>query len=158
MSIQNILGNVASTLSHQASASQGAASDAIQALVGRTSATFSILWDGGFVGMNAAVLETMTEAVNKLLQAVEGKLQEFNENETFVTGLAGEAREAAGEYVKAVKTLLLAYASTYRNFIALARESVETMKAGDTANAATIRDTAAEVNARAAEITAQIRE
>ena len=67
-------------------------------------------------------------------------------------GFIGVNTKAASEYVKAVNTLLIAYVTTYRNFIKLADESVAQMKAGDTSNAASIRDAAAEIRARAEEI------
>lgn len=137
--IEDIISNTASTVSNYSRAAIDTATNAIKTTVGTAAATISSLYDGGFVGINASNITTITDAVNNMITKIEAEMDNFNVNTEFSVGVKGEAEAAASEYVKAVKELVAAYVSTYKTFIKLANDSVEQMQTGDTANAQSIR-------------------
>lgn len=142
MAINDILSNIGSSLSHSAQSDLGNLKAMWDNMVGGATATFQTLWSGGFVGIDVNNYETIRNAIIEMVDKIEGVLSQFNANAEMETGLKGEAAEAASDYVKAVNELLLAYATTYKNFIKLADNAVEQMKQGDTQNAAEIRNEA----------------
>ena len=72
-------------------------------------------------------------------------VDKFNTNANIDIALKGKARDAAVEYVDAIKTLLNAYVSTYRNFNERVKEAVEAMSVGDLENANVIRSDAQDI-------------
>lgn len=152
MSIENILSTAGAAVSSVFNNTVNSVSNLFESAIGSAVTSFSVLWDGGFVGIDVNNYTVIKDEIDTLMTKVEETLSQFNAAAEFETGLKGEAADAASEYVKAVNDLLIAYVTTYRNFIKLADESVAQMKAGDTANAASIRDAAAEIRSRAEEI------
>lgn len=150
--IQDVLGNVGSIGAHIVEGGVSKVGNVFEAALGNVRASFSTLWSGGFVGINVNNYEVIRTAIQDMINKIEGVLSSFNANAEFETGLKGEAAEAGSEYVKAVNELLLAYATTYKNFIKLADEAVEQMRQGDTQNAAAIRSDAENLRAEAAKI------
>lgn len=152
MSIENILSNAGAAISNGFKNSAATLGAMFQNAIGTAQATFSTLWDGGFVGIDVNNYTVIRDEIDTLMTKVEQVLTQFNANAEFETGVKGEAADAAAEYVKAVNELLIAYVTTYRNFIKLADDAVAQMKAGDQQNAASIRTAADEIRSRAAEI------
>lgn len=152
MSIENILSTAGAAVSSVFNNTVNSIGNLFESAIGSAVTSFSVLWDGGFVGIDVNNYTVIKDEIDALMTKVEETLTQFNAAAEFETGIKGEAADAASEYVKAVNTLLIAYVTTYRNFIKLADESVAQMKAGDTSNAASIRDAAAEIRARAEEI------
>lgn len=152
MSIENILSNAGAAISNGFKNTASTLGAMFQNAIGSATATFSTLWDGGFVGIDVNNYMVIRDEIDALMTKVEQVLSEFNAQAEFETGVKGEASEAASEYVKAVNELLIAYVTTYRNFIKLADDAVEQMKQGDTQNAASIRSAADEIRARANDI------
>jgi ElaB/YqjD/DUF883 family membrane-anchored ribosome-binding protein len=152
MSIENILSNAGAAISNGFKNSAATLGAMFQNAIGTAQATFSTLWDGGFVGIDVNNYTVIRDEIDTLMTKVEQVLTQFNANAEFETGVKGEAADAASEYVKAVNELLIAYVTTYRNFIKLADDAVAQMKAGDQQNAASIRTAADEIRSRAAEI------
>lgn len=152
MSIENILSNAGAAISNGFKNTASTLGAMFQNAIGSATATFSTLWDGGFVGIDVNNYMVIRDEIDALMTKVEQVLSEFNAQAEFETGVKGEAADAASEYVKAVNELLIAYVTTYRNFIKLADDAVEQMKQGDTQNAASIRSAADEIRARANDI------
>lgn len=145
MSIQNLAGNVVSNVRHTLEGGIQGVSARLQNLLGGAVAQVSSLWDGGFVGINnnpEALKTALTTYINELNDIVNG----FNTDAYIDGALKGEAKEAAVEYVKAIKDLLAAYTSTYKSFIdLLENQALTTMTQGDTDNAASIRSDAQDI-------------
>lgn len=137
--IEDLVNNVTSNVSNAARSAFDTATNTIRNVLGTANATLGSLYDGGFVGINANNIDTITTAVNNMITQVEGVLAGFNAAVEFEAGLKGEAAAAASEYVAAVKELVFAYTSTYKNFIKLANDAAEQWKTGDTANAQAIQ-------------------
>lgn len=152
MSIRNIATNVGSLINHGADSLITNAGSAITALVGSTQKALQSAWTGGFVGVNVDNYEEIKTVIQKFIDDIEGALSQFNTSVDWTTGLKGEAAAAANEYVKAVNELLLAYATTYKEFLKVADDAMMAWAEGDRDNAAAIRDAAQELKAKAAEI------
>lgn len=152
MSIKNIAGNVVSNLSHTLEGGIQGISSRMQNLLGGAVAEVSALWDGGFVGITQnpeALVNALSTYIKELDEIVEG----FN-TEAYIDGaLKGEAKEAAVEYVRAIKELLSAYTSTYKNFTQILQEMALTSFAqGDKDNAQAITSDAQDIRTEAANI------
>ena len=152
MSIQNIVTNVADAIEVRDRNSVTVLRNVMQAAIGEARSNWASLWDGGFVGIDANNIGVLTDEINRIVSRVEEIANNFNAEQQFDGALAGYARIATQEYVDAVKKLLIAFASTYRNFSTLAESSAKAMSEGDTENAAEIRAARDEVQQRADEI------
>jgi hypothetical protein len=152
MSIENILSTAGAAVSSVFNNTVNSIGNLFESAIGSAVTSFSVLWDGGFVGIDVNNYTVIRDEIDTLMTKVEQVLTQFNANAEFETGVKGEAADAASEYVKAVNELLIAYVTTYRNFIKLADDAVAQMKAGDQQNAASIRTAADEIRSRAAEI------
>lgn len=139
MSIQNIVGNVGSMLSNAKDIGVQYISANLQNLIGGATAKLETLWNGGFVGIDTDNALTLKDEIEKYIARLNDIIEGFN-TETYIGGaLKGQAAEAASEYVSAIKTLISAYITTYRNFNDILLNTVESMKSGDTENANAIR-------------------
>lgn len=112
------------------------------------------LYSGGFVGINADNINQITDDVNGLvIDPIENILSGFGgTEETFNPGLKGQAATAAVDYVQSIKQLLAAYISTYKNFITLAGQSLESMQTNDQGNAEIIQSASQSIQQMASEI------
>lgn len=116
MSIQSIAGNIGSSIYRGVGGTFSEIGNRIENLLGGAVAQLSSLWDGGFVGFDMNNYQILTSAIEAHVQAMEVIISSFN-TEAYIGGaLKGEAMEAAIEYVRAIKQLLDAYATTYRDF------------------------------------------
>lgn len=152
MSIKNIAGNVVSNISHTLEGGIQGISSRMQNLLGGAVAEVSALWDGGFVGITqnpAALVDALTNYINELDDIVEG----FN-TEAYIDGaLKGQAKDAAVEYVRAIKELLSAYTSTYKNFTSILNDmALTSFDQGDKENAQAINSDAEDIRTEAANI------
>lgn len=152
MSIQNIVTNIADALEVRDRNAVTVLRNTMQAAIGEARSNWASLWDGGFVGIDANNIGVLTDEVNRIITRIDEIANNFNAEQQFDGALAGDAKLATQEYVEAVKELLKAFVSTYRNFIKLAEESAAAMTQGDTENAAAIRAARDEVQQRASEI------
>ena len=145
MSIQNLTGNVVSNIRHTLEGGIQGISARLQNLLGGAVAQVSALWDGGFVGINnnpEALKTALTTYIAELNDIVNG----FNTDAYIDGALKGEAKDAAVEYVKAIKDLLSAYTTTYNHFIEILEDqALTTMAQGDTDNAQSIRSDAQDI-------------
>lgn len=152
MSIESLAGLASSSIDANGKVLLGQISRNIQNIIGMGSASLSSLWEGEFVGIDRTNWTLIKEAIEKLMSSVLAVMDGFNENTIITSGLRGEAAEAAKEYVQAVKSLLIAYVSTYKNFITLADQAVQSMDSGDKQNAEAIRKDVDAIRNQAAEI------
>ena len=106
------------------------------------------------VGINENNIDNIEEDINTLIiNPINQILDEFGGGTgVFDKGLKGDANEAAAKYIQAVKNLLLAYVSTYKNFITLCYESLEAMKQNDAGNAEVIQNAQQTIQQMANEI------
>ena len=116
MSIQNIVGNEISSLYHSAAGGVEALGIRIETMLSGATATLNSLWDGGFVGIDTANYTILTEAIDAHVKSLENIINNFNTDAYIDSALKGQAREEAVVYVKAIKDLLSAYATSYREF------------------------------------------
>lgn len=116
MSIQNLVGNGISGVFHHDVGNLQQIGSRIEALLSGATARLESLWDGGFVGIDTANYTILTDAIDAHVKALEDVINNFN-TEAYIDGaLKGQARDEAVVYVKAIKSLLEAYATTYRQF------------------------------------------
>ncbi len=116
MSIQNVVGNEISNAYHSAAGTIQEIGSKVETLLSGATAQLSSLWDGGFVGIDTANYTILTEAIDAHVKSLEDIVENFN-TEAYIDGaLKGQAREEAVVYVKAIKNLLGAYATSYREF------------------------------------------
>lgn len=145
ISNQQFLGNLASKAFHGKAGNIIEVSSKLEAIIGGATAKYSTLWDGGFVGIDTANYTVLIDAINNYIASLNSIIESFNTEANITGALKGEAQAAAIEYVAAIKKLLEAYVSSYKNFNYLLEDSVESMKSGDTGNATAIRTEAQEV-------------
>lgn len=139
MSIQNIAGTVGSLLSNGKDIGLQYISTGLQNILGGASAKLETLWSGGFVGIDTENALTLRDEIEKYISRLNDIIEGFN-TDTYVGGaLKGQAADAATEYVNAIKSLISAYITSYRNFNGLLERTVEEMQKGDTENATAIR-------------------
>ena len=149
MSIQNLIGNGISGAYHMGAGTLQEVGSRIESLLSGATARIESLWDGGFVGIDTVNYTILTEAIDAHVKSLEDIINNFNTDAYIDGALRGQARDEAVLYVKAIKQLLEAYATTYRQFnIALTGaahgESIEDssiiaqMLAGDQSNAQAI--------------------
>ncbi len=145
MSIKNLAGNVVSNVRHTLEGGIQGISARLQNLLGGATANLQTLWDGGFVGINEnpeTLVNALTTYINELQQIVDG----FKEDAVIEGALQGDAKVAAQQYVKAIKSLLDAYTTTYKSFIdLLENKAVVSMKSGDVENAQSIMSDAQDI-------------
>lgn len=116
MSIQNIVGNEISNIYHGATGTLQEIGSRIESLLSGATARFESLWDGGFVGIDTANYTILTDAIDAHVKSLEDIVNNFNTDAYIDGALKGQARDEAVVYVKAIKDLLSAYATTYREF------------------------------------------
>jgi hypothetical protein len=116
MSIQSIAGNLGSSVFHSVTGTAQEIGSRIENLLGGAVASVSTLWDGGFVGFDMNNYQILTTAIENHVKQLEEVIDQFNTDAYIDGALKGQARDEAVEYVKAIKTLLQAYATTYRQF------------------------------------------
>lgn len=149
MSIQSIIGNGLSSVGHGVGEGLNQVSTYLENLLSGATAQLSSLWDGGFVGMNTANASVLSDAIEQYIAKLNEIVDGFNTAANIDVALKGEAASAATEYVTAIKSLLQAYTSTYRNFNKLLTATVESMNEGDTQNASAIRTDAQDIQSQA---------
>jgi hypothetical protein len=124
----------------------------INGLFDTAAAQLGSIWSGGFIGIDESNWGEIKTAIEGLIEKANGEVDKFNELANRDDALKGEAATALGEYLKACKNLLYAYVTTYRNFITDAETAMNAMKTGDSENAKSISEAAANVEAMANEI------
>lgn len=116
MSIQNVVGNGISGAYHFGAGTLQEIGSRIETLLSGATARLESLWDGGFVGIDTANYTILTDAIDAHVKSLEDIINNFN-TEAYIDGaLKGQARDEAVLYVRAIKQLLEAYATTYRQF------------------------------------------
>lgn len=116
MSIQNVVGNGISGAYHFGAGTLQEIGSRIETLLSGATARLESLWDGGFVGIDTANYTILTDAIDAHVKSLEDIINNFN-TEAYIDGaLKGQSRDEAVLYVRAIKQLLEAYATTYRQF------------------------------------------
>lgn len=116
MSTQNVVGNGISGAYHFGAGTLQEIGSRIETLLSGATARLESLWDGGFVGIDTANYTILTDAIDAHVKSLEDIINNFN-TEAYIDGaLKGQSRDEAVLYVRAIKQLLEAYATTYRQF------------------------------------------
>jgi len=152
MGIRSGLGNMISGIKTAATNTISEIGAGITSIFDAAVTKIGSIYSGGFIGIDANNWGTIKEAIEKLITDAETELNKFNELAERDDALKGQAAGALGEYLKKSKELLLAYATTYRNFITDAETALTAMNEGDTANAQSIQEAASAIEQKANEI------
>lgn len=142
MAIKNLIGNAQSAIGHAVGGALSELSSKLQGALSGATARLTSLWDGGFVGLDASNMTTLTTDIESYVGALMEISDNFAKTNDISGALKGEAAAATQEYVSAVASLIDAYCTSYRNFNKMAAAATEAMQSGDTDNAAAIRDDA----------------
>lgn len=157
MSISNLVYNAVSDVKHGVEGGLQGLTSQIDNLIGQATATFSSLWDGGFVGISGDTSELIQEIDNHI-KSLHGIVESFNTNAYINDALQGQTADAATQYVNAIKDLINAYCSTYEKFKTLLQEQgVEGMSHADESNQAEIDQRSDEIRGKVQDILSSIK-
>lgn len=128
MSIQSAVGNLVSGVNNDLQSILMAAKTALQNIVGSVNTGLNTMWSGGFAGIDENNLDIMKNALIEYCDTIDAHINEFDQMSKLEVAYKGVIQDAADEFVKSVKDILVAYVSTMRRNISEADNAFQNYK------------------------------
>ena len=116
--------NIDHTVQDAVGAARDKSKSTFESIIGGADSALHHQYAGGsFVGVSAAGLGYLLEALEKFVVNVQSVINDFDENGDISQAFVGAPKEAAQDFIKAIKQLLTTYVSSLRMIKAEATEA-----------------------------------
>ncbi len=152
MSIQSAFGNITSAVDNGLDSAISVAKAALGNIVGSVGTALSNLWSGGFAGIDENNFESLKQAIITYCDEVDEIINGFNQEGNLEVAYKGAIKDAASDFVGAVKEILVAYVSTMRRNIAEADTAFQNYKQAAQSIAQDVQADAANIRSEAQKV------